>query len=142
MLSGIHPQYFIALTNESKPVRDMLNKIQAMIDDETVDESVIIKKLGRHAIGKLAELMESNSEAIALKAAQDLADRAPATSKTHKIEMHGLMIGSGDAKELARALVEASQPSPLFHQVVKDGLVEIRDNDMGMLPPGGESVDL
>lgn len=130
VMAGLHPNYLTILTQRnggSNEVKRITGELQQMIDDETVSTSVIIAKLGRKAIGRLADLMNSESEHVAFKAAQDLADRAPDTQKTQKIQMDAFTLTGTDAKELASALVEASGRSALFQQVATEGLVEVKD---------------
>jgi hypothetical protein len=135
-IAGVHPQYFTALTNENEHVRRLVDEIQGMIDDKAVDESVILRKMSRQALGRIYELMHSSNERVSLDAAKDLADRGPATSKTQKLEVSSLRIGSEDVQQLIKAMVESSKPSPLFEVVTKEGLVEVRDNSHGL--PGGQ----
>ncbi len=128
-LAGLHPNYLTMMSNESLPTKRLMNDIQQMIENEALDSSIIMKKLGRRALGKLNTLMDSANENVALKAAQDLADRSPETSKTQKIDVGGgLTLGTLDAKALATALVESARERAKYDHVAEHGLVEV---DMG-----------
>jgi hypothetical protein len=129
-LAGLHPNYLTMLTGQaigSEPVKRLVNDLTEMLDDETVATSVIIHKLGRQAIKRISQLMYSDSEHISLKAAQDLADRAPDTSKTQKVSIDSFTLSGQDAKELAAALVESATRSAQFDQITTEGLIEVKD---------------
>jgi hypothetical protein len=129
-LAGLHPNYLTMLTSPnggSEPVKRLANDLSQMLDDETIDTSIIMRKLGRKALGKLASLMDSDNAHVSFKAAQDLADRAPETSKTQKVHLDTFSLSGQDAKEIAAALVEASKHSPIRQDVITRGLIEVQD---------------
>jgi hypothetical protein len=130
VLAGLHPNYLTLLTRPnggSEQVKRIVTEISKMIEDKAIDESVIIRKLGREALGRIAELMVSPNDHVSLKAAQDLADRSPHTAKTQRFEVDAFTLSGQDVKALAAALVESARPSDLRDKVALEGLVEIAD---------------
>lgn len=130
-LAGIHPNYLTMLTQPNggtEAVKRLISDTDRMIEDESIDESVIIRKLGRKAIAHIARLMDtSTNEHVSLKAAVDLADRSPVTAKTQKHEFTGLTLSGADVKELAAAMVESGRASPIQAEVMRSGLIEVDD---------------
>ncbi len=79
------------------------------INNTALQTNELIDKLGRRAIEVIGTTMEDgSSEALRLKAAIDLADRAPETSKIHKHQVEGFMLGSEDARAIAESMVAAA----------------------------------
>lgn len=139
VLAGLHPHYLTMLTRPgggSEQVKRIVSDISRMIDDTAIDESVIIRKLGREALGRIAELMASPNDHVSFKAAQDLADRSPHTAKTQRFEVDAFTLSGQDAKALAAALIESATPSDLRNKVAVDGLVEIADLPQPEVPDG------
>lgn len=110
----------------SDPVKEMMAEIHEMMNDKTVDMSVVVQRLGRMGLGKLAQLaMLGSNERIQLDAAKTLADRSPETAGMQKIQVDGLSISSLDAKALAEAMIESARLRAEFEHIAKDGLVEV-----------------
>ncbi len=143
LAASVDPVYFGMLTNHSIPMNRLINQTKSMIEDETISMSTVLQRLSRKAVGRIADLMDtSENEGIALKAAQDLADRHPETSRTSKIQVDaGLTIGTADAKALAAALVESATISNSLAHIARDGLVEIDTDKIQpmALGPAGSS---
>lgn len=133
MEAGLHPTYLTVAMNNSEPVKRLAASIQQELESDAADMSKVMQRLGRMAVGRLAQLMDSGSESIALKAAIDLADRSPETQKTQRVEVASLTLSGGDAKAIAEALVESAEAQKQF-----DGaeLVEIPQapSDMPQTP--------
>ena len=126
--AGLHPNYLTMLTNRqggSEPVKRLMNDIDTMIGDQTIQTSAIISLLGREAIGRIAKMMDSASEGIALKAAVDLADRSPETSKTQKVQLDSFSLSGQDVKDLAAAMVESARSQERYAEVAISGLDEV-----------------
>lgn len=125
-MAGLHRNYLQMLTgkNGSTEVKRIISDTDQLIEDETIATTVILQKLGRKAIGRIAKKMESDNEHVALKAAIDLADRSPETSKTQKIQVESFSLDGKDVEALTRAMIEAAEVSQRFSSA-KDGLVEI-----------------
>lgn len=109
-MAGLHPCYLSVLRN-SGAVQAKIDGANEEIERRVVDMSVLIQRLSERAIGHIAATMESEvvAPAIRLKAAIDLADRGPETSKTIKHEVQGMALGPADAKMIADAMVRAAE---------------------------------
>jgi len=137
-MAGLHPNYLTLLTGEngSSKVKNLINDVDSMIEDESIATSKIIQRLGRKALGRLANLMDSPNENVALKAAVDLADRAPETSKTQKIQVESLTLDGEDVRALTHAMLESARLRGDYAQVAVDGLVEVEIDKPAELPAG------
>ena len=126
---GVNPTYLTIVTSPttgSEQAQRIVGDTQAYIENEANDMSAVLRVLGRKAISKLAHLMEHGSkEDIQLRAAQDIADRNTETMKVQRHIVDQFTLSGEDAKEIARAMVEASQASAKFQDVARDGLVEV-----------------
>lgn len=103
--------------------------------------SKVLSLLGREAVGKLRGLMDSNSEMIQLKAAQDLADRSPETSKTIKHEVASITISGQDAKEMAEALVESARSREKFSHLAAEDFVQVEMEQGKELPDHAKRLE-
>lgn len=137
-MAGLSPNYLTLLTGEngSDKVKNLINDVDSMIEDESIATSKIIQQLGRKALGRLANLMDSQNENVALKAAVDLADRAPETSKTQKIQVESLTLDGEDVRALTHAMLESARLRGDYAQVAVDGLVEVEIDKPAALPAG------
>jgi excinuclease UvrABC nuclease subunit len=87
-----------------------LKRVMADVDAATVDMGKVLHLLSVRAVAKLEETMESASnETLRFKAAQDLADRGPQTSKVQRHQVETWSMSSDDAKAIADAMVESAQ---------------------------------
>ena len=136
--AGLHPNYLTMLTgpNGSEPVKSLMNEIDEKIADETIKTSAIIQSLGRKALGKMSDLMQDASETVQFRAAQDLLDRSPETSKTQRVEAVSFSIGGEDAAMLAKAMMESAKADEEndYSGVIQDGLVEVDLSEHSDLP--------
>lgn len=126
--AGLHPNYLTILsgpTSGSELVKRLINDVDAAIHDQSISTSQLLQRLGREAVGRIAQLMDSDNEHVALKAAVDLADRSPETSKTQKVSVESFSLDGEDVKSLAAAMVEAAKVSTTYADVGTRGLVEI-----------------
>lgn len=108
---GLNPTYFNVITQpghkKAMPEAiELIDEIQQRIEDKTVDLSAVVAEVSREALTTVRKLMkDSHNEAIKLKAASDILDRNPETSKTQKIQASSFSLSGEDAKQLAAALV-------------------------------------
>jgi CRP-like cAMP-binding protein len=123
--AGITKEYFVNMSNLNGETRRIINEMQEMILDESVATSAILQKLSRRAIGKLADLMDSPVDAVAFRAAQDLADRGPETQKTQRFQVDALTISGQDVQAMCAAMVESARSEQKYANVATDGLVEV-----------------
>jgi hypothetical protein len=117
-----------------------IRKIEAQMDAGSVQMSTVIQELGRKGLVKIALMMESDEvkDELRLRAAMDLADRSPETSKTSKLSIEGdLTIREGDAQRLIQALVEASQADEKYAREVSQGdYIKVDDGTIPQLGSG------
>lgn len=123
---GLNKTWFTLMTNHNEQVKRLVNDIDARIEDESADMSAVLRTLGRKAIAKISNLMQTaGKEEIQFKAAVDLADRSTETSKIQKLQIESMQISSTDAKELAKSLVEAAKVSLRFKEAVAGDFVKV-----------------
>ena len=86
-------------------VRELTEDINSALTSRSVDRSRVLALMSRSAVGKIHELMTfSENEHVQLNAAVDIADRAPDTAKTHKVQVASVQLTSQDAKEISDLL--------------------------------------
>lgn len=87
----------------------MIASMEGAITKQAVDLSVLIQKLSEKALARMEQLMEgAGKEEIQFRAAQDLLDRNPETSKTHKIQSMGLSLSGQDVQALVKAMTSSA----------------------------------
>lgn len=107
---GLHPHYLTMLTNYNPLAQAELRRLMDSVDDANLDMTKLLHKLSIAALDTIASTMShGSSEALRLKAAQDLADRGPQTSKVQKHQVESWRIDPADAQRIAQAMVETAQ---------------------------------
>jgi hypothetical protein len=88
-------------------------------------------------VGGLAE--NSPSDTIKLKAAADLLDRNPATSKTQRVAVESFTIGAKDAKAIAESLVAARGLREQFAEAAEGDYIRVKDSTapLALIPAEG-----
>lgn len=134
--AGLHPNYLTMLTgpNGSDPVKNLMNEIDEKLADDTIATSVLIQELGRKALGRMSHLMSGAAEGVQFRAAQDLLDRSPETSKTQRIETIAFSLDGQDATVLAKAMLESAGAERDYDIVAEEGLVEVDLSEHSELP--------
>lgn len=128
---GVNPSYFNIVTQpghaRSNPeIIKLMDEIEERIHDKTVALSSVIESVSREALSEMRDLLNnSNNEAIRLKAASDILDRNPETSKTQKHQLSSFSLGSEDAKTLAAALVKSAEAQRLYGAAAVGDFVKI-----------------
>lgn len=123
---GLNPSYFNVITQpgHAKSMPEaiaLIDEIQQRIEDKTVDLSAVVAEVSREALTTVRKLMkDSNNEAIKLKAASDILDRNPETSKTQKHQVAAFSLTGEDAKQLAAALVMGGRAAAEIGQIKGD----------------------
>lgn len=123
---GLNPSYFNVITQpgHAKSMPEaiaLIDEIQQKIEDKAVDLSSVVQLVSREALVEVRNLMkDSKNEAIKLKAASDILDRNPETSKTQKIQATSFSLSGEDAKQLAHALVLSAQAAQQIAPVTGD----------------------
>ena len=145
---GLHPQYYYLMSSPqvgNPGLRLLRDEIDEAIQDKTIDMSRVLTMIGRKAIQSLYEIMQmSDSEGLRLKAAQDLADRSPETSKTIKHAVANINISGADARDIAAALVSSAKAREEFAHVAEGDFVRVDmkdDTEATQIPSGnGDSA--
>lgn len=134
--AGLHPSYLTMLTgpNGSDPVKNLMSEIDEQIANKTIETSAIIQSLGRKALGKMGKLMETGSEGVQFRSAQDLLDRSPETSKTQRIETIAFSLDGEDAATLAKAMIESAKSDKDYDSIAEEGLMEVDLTEHTELP--------
>lgn len=141
---GVNPSYFNIVTQpghaRSKPeIIALMDDIERSIHDKTVSLSSVIENVSREAVSEMRDLLNhSQNEAIRLKAASDILDRNPETSKTQKHQLSSFSLGSEDAKSLAAALVKSAEAQRLYAQAAAGDYVRIPQEADGASPQIGD----
>ena len=127
--AGLSRQHMYLMTSAcvSNPrARALTEEIDGALTDRTIDMSKVLSLLGRRAVQNINTIMEnSESEGLRLRAAQDLADRSPETSKTIKAAVAHVNITGEDAKELAAALVSSAKVSEKYAHLAEGDFVKV-----------------
>lgn len=123
---GLNPSYFNVITQPGHKKANpeaiaLIDEIQQRIEDKTVDLSAVVQEVSREALSEMRKLIKnSQNEAIRLKAASDILDRNPETSKTQKHAVAAFSLDSTDAKELAHALVLGARATAEIGEITSD----------------------
>lgn len=152
--AGLTRSVFYLVSNADTQVASYAAQIQKELEDETIDTAKLIKKLGRRALGVIAKTMESPDAKpeTQLKAAQDLADRSPETSKVLNINAKvETPLTEDQVAVLRRTMIEAAAHREKFSAAANGSYVTVNDADTARsldlvkeraplaLPPGGEA---
>lgn len=134
--AGLHPNYLTVLTspkNGSDEVLAVMSEIDDLLRDRSLDESKLLQSLQRHAVTKVAQLMQySDSDAIQLKAAIDLADRGPNTSKIQKHQIAAITVSGRDIAALTQAMVESAKIREEYAEMAKGDYVKVNLDASGV----------
>lgn len=107
---GLNPAYLSVVKNQSPEADRIMSEMDQQIGEKAVDTSAILRALGRKALAKVGSLMSfAEKEEIQLKAAQDILDRNPETSKVQRHQDITPSIDPAAARILAAALVEGAK---------------------------------
>lgn len=146
--------FYIASTCDPK-VASLAAQVQKELEDETIDTAKLIKRLGRHGLAIVAEIADNalvKSE-TRLKAAQDLADRSPETSKVVNINARvETPLTEDQVAALRRGMIEAAALRDKFANAAVGSYVTVNDQSTARsldlvkeraplaLPPGGDGA--
>ncbi len=120
---GIHA-VTLSLNSRSPAGIGYMTGTHELIQDKTIDTSVLIEKLSRRGIEVIATLMEdAEKEDIRFRAAQDLADRGKETAKTQKLSMESYTIANRDVAALANAMVAAATLKDQFPEAASGNFI-------------------
>ena len=135
--AGLSPSYFSVVTApgggegtgpaaKRRQVNNFMEELDQKLEDKLITTSAALELLARKALTKVGDLMEnSGNQAIQLKAAQDLLDRNPETSKVQKIATAGFTLDGADAKEISAALVASARIRQQFEDDIMGDYVRV-----------------
>lgn len=140
-MAGLHPSYLTALTSAgNEEVNRIISETQRRVLDNSIDTTQVLQELGRKALSTIVGVMESSgNEALKLKAAVDLADRSPETSKVARSAVATLTLNGEDAERLAEALVSAARVRSQFTHVTEGDFVKVDTSVATALPSPDKS---
>ena len=142
---GLNPMTLYLTTMPSLGNPDVITTVQRinqLVEDESVAIGKALALAGRRAVHNIVNTMEqASSEVLRFKAAQDLADRSPETSKTQKVAIASFNMSSDDVKELARTMVEAGEARKQFAHVAEGDFVRVDPNRVEALPSHAARMD-
>lgn len=122
---GVSLAYLSQMSN-SPAGKTYMAMVQGIIDEKATVTTDILNILGRRALNKIAALMEeAGSENIQLRAAVDLADRSPETSKVQKVQVESFSLAGKDARMLAEAIVQGHSVHERYASLAEGNYVKI-----------------
>lgn len=124
--AGLHPAYGTQLAN-SAAGQAYIKELSEQLDQRSLDLTAVLEKLSQKALIRMAQFMESGSDAIAFKATQDLLDRGPRTTKVQKVQTESFILNGQDAKALAEAMVAGAGLSSQFPEAATGNFVKVPD---------------
>lgn len=136
-LAQMHPVYFQILCRKNPYVQHIIREYQREMDASAISASALIQKLQIEAVKTIEEIMNSSSsQALRLRAAIDLADRGPETSKVQRHQIETFSIAESDAANIRSAMLESAKMRRLEMEVQEDyEKVTVHD------PNGGARVE-
>lgn len=125
---GLHPAYLSVLDSAGNEVtHSIYSEVDAALADKTMSLSAIIQKMSRTALKTVNNLMNSENDQVAMKAAADVLDRNPETSKTFKASISTFSLDGQDVKELAAVLVQAAKTKEKYLPVTQADFIRVED---------------
>lgn len=135
--------YFQALCRRNQHVKVMLEQFHRELTERSISATALITSFQIPAVKEIARIMEHGAtDAIKLKAAIDLADRGPETSKIQKHQVESLTISDAEASNIRRAMIEAAKLRAMEIAVTNDNFEMVQVDNAGPyvcdVPPGGQ----
>ena len=129
---------YLSLKKNSPAGEAYMQSAQQILDDKTASTSEILNRLGRRGLEVIGQFVEDPADKkLQLRAAIDLADRAPETSKVQKVQVESFTLAGRDAKALAEALVAGRSVQEEYAHLREGNLDMVTESkEPLMLPPG------
>lgn len=109
-IAGLHPQYLTLMLNNNPLAKEELQRVMREVDGAHINVGKLLHQLSLRALKTIEDTMyDASSEALRLKAAQDLADRGPQTSKIQRHQVESFTVDSETTKQLAAAMLESAR---------------------------------
>jgi len=106
--AGLSHMHFHSIV-KSPAGQHYMKTAHELIEQHANDTNMLIQKLSHRAIQVLGTLMEdAGKEDVRLRAAQDLADRGPETSKIQRHQVESFTLAGSDARALAESIMMAA----------------------------------
>lgn len=104
------------------------NTFDAQVQERSVSLSAVIAKLSEKALSVMEEQIDNGStEDVRFKAAKDILDRNPETSKTNKVQVESFTLAGRDVQALATALAEGRRAHELDETVAKGDFIRVEE---------------
>jgi hypothetical protein len=131
-LAGMSPAtIYVMNSSGNEEFKRLIGEAERSRDIATGDISAVLQRLGRSGLAKIDQLREhAESEAVQLKAAIDLADRSPETSKIQRHAIASVSIEGHEVEKLTKALVEAAMVQQQYSAVHIGDFVKV-STDVG-----------
>ncbi len=143
-IAGCHKQS-VTLARNTPTGRALERAFEHGVMEKAMSLSAVIEKLSAKALTVMEDLIEHGStEEIQFKAAKDVLDRNPETSKTNKVQVESFTLSGRDAKEIAAALAEGRALQAVDSEVAEGDFVrvqEVSERPSLMEVPDGKLVD-
>lgn len=94
--------------------RRFMESIDAATQERVIDLTAVIQRLSAKALMTVEDLMANGKDDVRLRASQDVLDRNPQTSKTHRVAVSSLSLTGRDVQTLAKALTSGAGLSEEF----------------------------
>lgn len=127
---GVTLPYFSQVMKWSPVAQEISAGVQLDVRRRIVDIGAVIEGLSHQAVMKVKELMDgAGKEDVQLRAAQDLLDRNPKTSKTRRIAVESLTLTGRDLKELMASLRSADGLEEQFASAADGNYIPAPENE-------------
>ncbi len=130
-LAGLHPGTLYAMNvSDNEEYKRIGDQAAKNADIATGEISIVLQRLGRNALQTIEDLrINADKDETKLKAAIDLADRSPETSKIQKLQVQSISLDGKDVEVLTRSLVEAAEVQGRFTDATTGDYVKVTPPD-------------
>ena len=116
--AGLHPNYLTSLLHKNPIVQQEYQRMIDGVEEKAIDMGVLLHKLSVKALGTIETMMDtSGKDEVRLKAAIDLADRGPLTSKIQRHTVDTFTVSPEDAQMIASAMLESAQARVVYAEL-------------------------
>lgn len=141
---GLKPTTLYATTGRasgSPLAQSLMEDVQTQVHERAIDVGALLHRLSVEAISTIDHVRRNGTtEDIRLKAAIDLADRGPQTSKVQKMQVESFTLAGKDVDAIRQAMAESVRVQQLHADVTGDfeqlGAMEDLHDDSRRLASG------
>lgn len=124
---GCHKQS-VSNMRRTKTGREFEDGFDSGVTERMMSLSAVIDRLSKKAVVVMEDLIDNGStEDVRFKAAKDILDRNPETSKTNKVQVESFTLSGRDAKELALAMTEGRLAVAKFEEATEGDFVRVQE---------------